>query len=135
MVQAGVRATVAHAWLGCMTRTQTQNAGRLLLLQTCYLVVAAGVVVGRFQRCQPGDGRGDNIGATGAPCEDAPYPASCVLTISSDSAPPSEVDHSAVIMYPGNLTIPKRCELPGEAWIALLCCRLPLQTKTGHFRG
>ncbi|CAE7698912.1 unnamed protein product [Symbiodinium microadriaticum] len=41
-----------------------------------------------------GDGRGDNIGATGAPCED--------------------VDHSAVIMYPGNLTIPKRCELPGE---------------------
>ncbi|CAE7545732.1 unnamed protein product [Symbiodinium natans] len=41
-----------------------------------------------------GDGRGDNIGATGAPCED--------------------VDHSAVIMYPGNLTIPKRCELTGE---------------------
>lgn len=25
-----------------------------------------------------------------------------------------EVDHSAVIMYPGNLTLPKRFELRGE---------------------
>lgn len=41
-----------------------------------------------------GDGRGDNIGATGEAC--------------------FEVNHSAVIMYPGNLTIPKRCYLKGE---------------------
>jgi len=41
-----------------------------------------------------GDGRGDNIGATGEPC--------------------FKVDHSAVIMYPGNLTLPKHYELKGE---------------------
>jgi len=41
-----------------------------------------------------GDGRGDNIGATGEPC--------------------FQVDHSAVIMYPGNLTLPKHFELKGE---------------------
>ena len=49
----------------------------------------------------------------------------------------AQVDHSAVIMYPGNLTIPKRCELPGEAWIHLalltLVCRLqrtPLRVRS-----
>ena len=26
----------------------------------------------------------------------------------------SQVDHSAVIMYPGNLTLPKRFDLKGE---------------------
>eukprot|EP00442_Polarella_glacialis_P046168 CAMPEP_0115120874 /NCGR_PEP_ID=MMETSP0227-20121206/45935_1 /TAXON_ID=89957 /ORGANISM="Polarella glacialis, Strain CCMP 1383" /LENGTH=637 /DNA_ID=CAMNT_0002522595 /DNA_START=92 /DNA_END=2005 /DNA_ORIENTATION=- len=41
-----------------------------------------------------GDGRGDNIGATGDPLY--------------------EVEHSAVIMYPGNLTIPKKVTLKGE---------------------
>ncbi|CAK8997563.1 Exostosin domain-containing protein [Durusdinium trenchii] len=41
-----------------------------------------------------GDGRGDNIGLTGEPS--------------------FKVDHSAVIMYPGNLTLPKRFDLKGE---------------------
>lgn len=41
-----------------------------------------------------GDGRGDHIGATGEPCDEA--------------------EHCGVIMYPGNLTIPKRFEYHGE---------------------